>query len=66
MNISASDASAMNSSPREVSSSSLQLVTVRDIYRKRICFSAPIWASLVALGVAWMATSVFCLAVIPV
>ena len=37
-----------------------------DIYRKRIDFRAPIWGSLVAFAVAWMATSVSCLPVIPV
>ena len=66
MNALASDASTLNSSPREVGGDPLQLVTVGEIYRKRICFSAPIWASLVALGVAWMVTSVSCPAVIPV
>jgi len=51
MSVSARDARALNSSQREAGGDSLQLVTVGDIYRKRICFSAPIWASLVALGV---------------
>ena len=66
MNALASDAGALNSSLREVGSDPSQLVTLGDIYCKRICFSAPIWASLVALGAAWMAASVSCLVVIPV
>ncbi|PUU73923.1 hypothetical protein B9Z19DRAFT_1134141 [Tuber borchii] len=62
MNALASGASAPNSSLREVGSNRLQPATVKDIYRKRICLSAPIWASLMALGVAETATSVSCLA----
>jgi len=43
MNALASDDSALNSSPREVRGNArLQLVTVGDIYRTRVCFSAPI------------------------
>ncbi|PUU76892.1 hypothetical protein B9Z19DRAFT_1129008 [Tuber borchii] len=43
-----------------VSNDPLQLVTVGDIYRRRVSFGTPIWASLVVLGVAWIATGVSC------
>lgn len=62
----ARDAKALNLTAKEVGGDPLQLVAVGDIYRKRISFSAPIWASLVALGVAWIATGVACIPVIPV
>lgn len=66
MNAIASDARALNSSPREAVGDPLRLVTVGDIYPKRIHFGAPIWVSLVAFAVEWMATSISCVPVIPV
>ena len=62
----ARDAKALNLTAKEVGGDPLQLVAVGDIYRKRISFSAPIWASLIALAVAWIATGVSCMPVIPV
>ena len=57
---------ARNFSASEVGCDSLRLATVGDTHDKRITFSAPIWASLVPSAVAWMATSVSFLGVIPV
>ncbi|CUS12731.1 unnamed protein product [Tuber aestivum] len=62
----ARDAKALNLTAKEVGGDPLELVAVADIYRKRISFSTPVWASLVVLGIAWIATAISCLPVIPV
>ncbi|PUU73927.1 hypothetical protein B9Z19DRAFT_1134147 [Tuber borchii] len=56
----------LDCSASEVGGHTLRLATEGDIYSKGIIISAPIWANLVALGVAWMVTSISILGVIPV
>jgi len=58
-------ARSLNLSMRQVSGDLLQLVTMGIICHKRINFIMPIWASLVALQVAWITTLLSCVLVIP-
>lgn len=64
MNAIAGNAGAMNLSARESGGDPLRFVIVGDISRKKIGFSAPIWESPAALGVAWIATAISCVSVI--
>jgi len=57
MNPIASGAGALDLSAREVGGDPFEPVILGDICPKRVSFRAPIWASLVALGVVWIATA---------